>query len=236
MKCYLERVSVLSYGLGLAADCCEDCSEHRAVQPPALHHLQPFLPLCKVTLQGLLQGRQDGTLRHRHRAQDQAGRGRGQAAEKCLGAAAGQGSEPELAFCCALPFSPCRNPTQLMPLDSPFLRDTLGGDLGELYAILVPGEGRVISEPYNQAPLCWGKSHAGHLLRRIWATLLGGSLGRPLGPFQERLEMLQLKSREKRHGGQGCRATRAAPHHPSLTSSACSRLAFHSWRMTTSHC
>lgn len=70
MGCCLERVSISSCDLG-----CQEHSEHRAVQPPTLYYLQPFLPLGKVTLQGLLQCRQDGTLRCGHWAQDQAGRG-----------------------------------------------------------------------------------------------------------------------------------------------------------------
>lgn len=66
LECCLERVSVPSCDLGLAGTTVQAAqgrrSEHGAVQPPALHHLQPFLPLCKVILQGLLQCGQDGAL------------------------------------------------------------------------------------------------------------------------------------------------------------------------------
>lgn len=46
------------------------------MHPPALHHLQPLLPLGQVALEALPECRQDGALRHSYRAQDQAmGRG-----------------------------------------------------------------------------------------------------------------------------------------------------------------
>lgn len=215
------------------------------MQPPALHHLQPFLPLSKVTLQGLLQRGQDGALCHGHRAQNQAGRAEGghyrcpREQERRLGWQQGprQGTElslPLMYWAQATPLSPCR-------WDSPFLGDALGGDLGELHGslvkgLLVPGERGVGSEPQKSRP---HRDAVGatpnHSLGRAGAGLLRCSLGPPPVPFQEGLEALQLEGREKRGSGRGLRR-HWGPRCLSLTSWACRRLAFHSWRMTTSHC
>ena len=54
------------------------------MQPPALHGLQPPLPLRKAGLEALLQCRQDGMLRHGRPAQDQAGGQRGSPQAPCL--------------------------------------------------------------------------------------------------------------------------------------------------------
>ena len=69
------------------------------------------------------------------------------------------------------------------------------------------------------------------------ASFLWGRLG-PLAPFQEGLEVLQLKGR-----GRGMVGPVAVPDCPgppppprALTSWVCRRLVFHSSRMSTSHC
>lgn len=193
MKCYLERVRVPSRGLGLlrtaarTAQSTERCSR-RLCTTCSLFCRSAKL-LFRVCLSAGRTARSATGMGLRIRLAGQ------RAGAEMYVPGSGRWARLSQNLLFAVPRPPLLAGT---PPDSPFLRDTLG-DLGELYGILVPGEGRVISEPYNQAPLCWGKSHTRYLLR-IRASLLGGSLGRPLGPFQERLEMLQLKSREK-HGG-----------------------------------
>lgn len=214
------------------------------MQPPALHRLQSFLPLGEAALQGLLQRRQDGALRHRHRAQNQAV-GQREVTAGTLGGrrrdVAGSAA-PDEVLSCLVPSVLGSEATPPSPRqwDSPFLGDALGGDLRELRGsrvkgLLVPGEGGVSSEPQRSRP-CWDGVGAarGHSLGRAGPSLLGGSLG-PLIPFQEGLEVLQLEGREQRGSGRGPQR-RGGPRGLSLTSWACRRLAFHSRRMTTSHC
>lgn len=201
------------------------------MQPPALHRLQPFLPLGEAALQGLPQRRQGGTLRHRHRAQNQAVGRRdcgslqapsGAGAETCVAGS----SAPDKALSCPVPSVLGSEATLPSPhqWDSPFFGDALGGDLRELRGsrvkgFRVPGEGGVSSEPQRSRP-CWDGVGAarGHSLGRAGPSLLGGSLG-SLIPFQEGLEVLQLEGREQRGSGRGPQrrwgpAARASPLGP----------------------
>lgn len=105
-------------------------------------------------------------------------------------------------------------PPSLCPLDSPFLRDTLG-DFGELHDLLVPDEGRVNSEPHTTRPCHSGARTApGTYLGEFRSASSGAALGLWI-PSRRDLRCCSCKAR--RRGMAAAAADAPGPPRPPKT-------------------